>query len=42
MKRLIFLMPICLRAACSQSVLPENDFGRFPDQGLQHGMIRLG
>ena len=42
MKRLIFLMPICLLAACSQSVLPENDFGRFPDQGLQHGMIRLG
>ena len=35
-------MPICLLAACSQSVLPENNFGRFPDQGLQHGMIQLG
>ena len=42
MKRLIFLMPICLLAACSQSVLPENDSGRFPDRGLQHGMIQLG
>ena len=41
MKRLILLWPICLLVACSQSAWPD-DTGRFPEQGLQHGMIQLG
>ena len=41
MKRLIYLIPICLLAACSQSAWldgPSQD----PYQSLQHGMIQLG
>ena len=41
MKKLILLWPICLLVACSQSAWPD-DSGRFPQQGLQHGMIQLG
>ena len=41
MKRLFLLWPICLLVACSQSAWPD-DSGRFPDEGLQHGMIQLG
>ena len=42
MKRLILLWPICLLAACSQSAWPDFKSGRYPEQGLQHGMIQLG
>ena len=43
MKRLIyFFLPLALALSCQVAEGPEGLEGRFPDAGVQHGMIRLG
>lgn len=41
-RKILFLLPLCVLVACSQSAGLDDEWGQQPDPGIQHGMIQLG